>query len=87
MSGTNDSTLARRADAATRAKISPLPPPEEVFVDWLLSVPPGADLETAARRQILSIDARGVLHPDVLCLRALLVAVAGSGNWSRRVGC
>lgn len=64
-------------DRERAAKISPLPPPEEVFVDWLMSVPPHACLEDEARRQVELIDSRPTLHPDVRCLRALLVAVAG----------
>lgn len=65
------------------ARISPLPPPEEVFADWLLSVPHGADLEAAARRQIALIDRHGSLHPGLQCLRLLLVAVAGDAGWQR----
>ncbi|EXL09473.1 hypothetical protein [Aquamicrobium defluvii] len=68
-------------DPERAAKISPLPPPEEVFVDWLMSVPPHACLEDEARRQVELIDSRPTLHPDVRCLRALLVAVAGEGEW------
>ena len=39
-------------------RISPLPPPEEIFVDWLMSVPHGDCLEAAARYQIEMIDRR-----------------------------
>ena len=67
----------RSLDRHTLASISPLPPPEEVFVDWLLSVPYGVRLEAAARKQIALIDRSASLHPDVLCLRAMLAAVAG----------
>jgi len=75
----DDGTVAARRplDPRTMAAISPLPPPEEVFVDWLMSVPHGADLATAARRQIELIDRRMPLHPHVQCLRMLLVAVEG----------
>jgi hypothetical protein len=65
--------------------ISPLPPPEEVFVDWLMSVPHDADLEVSARKQIALIDRHGVLHRDVLTLRTLLVAIAGAGSWPKPV--
>lgn len=75
----------RQADPETIAVVSPLPPPEEVFIDWLLSVPYGAKLETAARRQVALIDRHAPLHPDVLILRTLLAAVAGSGGWSKQV--
>lgn len=78
----DDGTIAARRPLDHRAMraISPLPPPEEVFMDWLMSVPHGADLEAAARRQIALIDRRMPFHPDVQCLRMLLVAVAGDGN-------
>jgi hypothetical protein len=55
----------------------PLSSPEQVFADWLLWVPRGADLSAAARAQIASIDRRGSFHPDVQYLRTLLIAVAG----------
>jgi hypothetical protein len=76
--------LARHAiNQRILASISPLPPPEEVFADWLLSVPHGASLEVAARKQIALIDRRKSLHPDVLHLRTLLVAVAGDCSWRK----
>lgn len=75
----------RPLDCKAMAAISPLPPPQEVFVDWLMSVPADADLETAARRQIALIDRRIPLHPDALVLRTLLAAVAGSGSWPKPV--
>jgi hypothetical protein len=67
------------------ARISPLPPPEEVFADWLLSLPHGADLEDAARDQISLIDRHMPFHPDVQRLRILLVAIAGGACWRRPV--
>lgn len=71
----------RRIDRKAMAAISPLPPPDEVFVDWLLSVPANDCLEAAARYQIEIIDRSAVLlHPDVRHLRTLLVAVAG--DWT-----
>jgi hypothetical protein len=76
---------ARRANPATMAKVSPLPPPEEIFADWLVSVPHGACIEEAARRQIEVIDRRNLLHPDVQRLRLLLLAVAGTTHWSRPI--
>ncbi|MGB3540738.1 MAG: hypothetical protein WBA42_21500 [Mesorhizobium sp.] len=76
---------ARRITPATMAKVSPLPPPEEIFADWLVSVPHGACIEEAARRQIEVIDRRNLLHPDVQKLRLLLLAVAGATHWSRPV--
>ncbi|QPC93137.1 hypothetical protein [Mesorhizobium sp. INR15] len=76
---------ARKIDTATMRAVSPLPPPEEVFIDWLMSLPHGASIERAARRQIALIDQRVSLHPDVQCLRTLLVAVAGATHWQRPV--
>lgn len=75
----------RQVDPQTMAAVSPLPPPQEVFLDWLMSVPVGVSLEIAAQRQIELIDRRGSLHPDVRVLRTLLAAVACSGNWPRPV--
>jgi hypothetical protein len=73
-------------DAKKMAAISPLPPPEEVFIDWLMSVPPDDCLEAAARCQIEIIDRSAVfLHPDVRHLRTLLVAVAGDADWPRPI--
>lgn len=79
MSGQNSTIASARVKAATMASVSPLPPPEEVFIDWLMSVPHGADIEEAACRQIALIDRQESLHPDVHHLRTLLLAVAGSG--------
>jgi len=53
---------------------------EQVFADWLRSVPRGADLCTAAREQMALIDRRASHHPDVQILRTLLAAVAGDGT-------
>ena len=54
----DDDVLAARRPLGREAlaRISPLPPPEEVFFDWLVSVPHGACLEEAARREIARID-------------------------------
>jgi len=65
------------------ASVSPLPPPAEIFIDWLMSVPVGADLAAAACKQIGLIDRRAPLHPDARCLRMLLSALAGSAGSSR----
>jgi hypothetical protein len=75
----------RRANAATMRAVSPLPPPEEVFADWLLSVPHDAELEAAALKKIALIDRFGSLHPDLQRLRALLAVVAGTSAWPIRV--
>jgi len=81
----DDDTIAARRplDHTAMRMISPLPPPEEVFADWLMSVPHSADLAAAARKQIALIDRRMSFHPDVQCLRMLLAAVAGDSGWQR----
>lgn len=81
----DEKLVARRRslDRRTMAAISPLPPPEEIFIDWLMSVPFDVDLEMAARRQIDLIDKNHILHPDVLRLRLLLAAVANGGEWHK----
>ena len=75
----------RQLDGKTMAAVSPLPPPEEVFADWLMSVPAGLSLEVAAQRQIECINRRGSLHPDVMVLRGLLAAVACSDDWPKPI--
>lgn len=80
----DDIVAARRTlDRGAMLAVSPLPPPEEVFIDWLLSVPHGVSLEAAARRQIALIDRGASFHPDVLCLRTMLAAVAGDCAWRK----
>jgi len=77
-------TKRRVVSRENMVRISPLPPPEEVFIDWLLSVPAEDCLEAAARYQIETIDRSAVvLHPHVRQLRTLLVAVAGDCDWRK----
>ena len=72
-----DTVVARQAhDLRAVAYIGSIPSPETVFIDWLLWLPPGANLRAAAREQIALIDRRASLHPDVQFLRTLLAAVA-----------
>ncbi|PLP58874.1 hypothetical protein CYK37_14580 [Mesorhizobium loti] len=88
MSTRDDERVATRRQQTggrTMAVISPPPPPEEVFTDWLMSVPAGVSLEIAAQRQVALIDRRGSLHPDVVVLRSLLAAVACSDDWPKPV--
>ncbi len=83
----DDDTIAARRPLprTTLQAVSPLPPPEEVFIDWLMSVPHDADLEIAAQRKIAVIDRCGTLHPDVQRLRTLLAVVAGASAWPKQV--
>lgn len=76
---------SRRITPQMLVSISPLPPPEEVLADWLMTVAHEPDIEAAARRQIALIDRRAPLHPDVQCLRALLVAIAGATYWQKPI--
>lgn len=73
-------TRRRALGPGDMARISPLPPPEEIFADWLLSVPHDADIGEEAMRQVELIDARAIAHPDVLCLRSLLLTLAGGND-------
>lgn len=71
----------RMPDLKAVATTSPLPPPEDIFIDWILSVPEQQCLETAARAQIAIIDrSAAALDPNVIKLRTLLVAVMGGYN-------
>ncbi len=83
----DDDVLAARRPLGREvlARISPLPPPEEVFLDWLVSVPHDACLEEAARSEIARIDQRGLSHPGVQRLRVLLASVAGMTSWQKPV--
>jgi hypothetical protein len=62
-----------------------LPAPEEVFVNWLLSVPPHVNLEMAAREKMVLIDQRAPHDPDAACLRTLLAAVANDCSWRKPI--
>ncbi len=73
----------KKIDGQLMATISPLPPPEEVFVDWLLSLPHDISIEAAARRQLAVMDRRALPNSDVQVLRTLLAAVAGRSHWSQ----
>ena len=81
-----DVAAPRPVDAATMASVSPLPPPDEIFADWLMSVPHHDVLEAAARCQIDIIDRSPVAaHPDVRTLRNLLCAMAGDCAWHKPI--
>jgi hypothetical protein len=73
-------TVVEKPDTAIVLPVAaarPLPSPEQAFAEWLLWVPPGADLRAVARAQVAAIDRRGSRHPNVQYLRTLLLAVAG----------
>ena len=75
------SMKGRMPDLETMAKTSSLPPPEDIFIAWILSVPDQGCVETAARAQIAIIDRSAVaLDPNVIKLRTLLVAAIGDYN-------
>ncbi|MDP3896068.1 MAG: hypothetical protein Q8Q62_05285 [Mesorhizobium sp.] len=50
--------------------------PEEVFLAWLLWLPEGADMATAARREIARIDRVDNPADPLVRLRTLLAGVA-----------
>ena len=87
ITGQKEGGSHRRRSVSPRvmAMISPPPPPQEVFVDWLMSLPAESDLPAAALKQVARIDGTGLLHPDVLCLRTLLVAIAGNCGWRKQL--
>jgi hypothetical protein len=75
-------------DYRVMAHISPLPPPEEVFLDWLMAVPAKDDLQLAAQAEIDRIDRRGLRHPDLDRLRMMLLAFAQAPiRASAKAGC
>jgi hypothetical protein len=77
----------RRRDRTLRPvpAVSPLPPPEEVFLDWLVSMADCEDIEAEARLQAEQIADRAPRHADAQCLRSLLLAVAGERSWPKPV--
>ncbi|OWJ64574.1 hypothetical protein [Inquilinus limosus] len=78
MSGSSIAPVLRPAPAVAEP-VPPLPPPEQVFLDWLMWLPAGADIEAAARREIARLDRRMPLAGGARRLRALfqtLVAAA-----------
>lgn len=75
-----------RPDRRTAATVSPLPPPEEVFADWLMAVPHDADIAHAALLQVDLIDGSGIMHPDLDCLRLLMLSLAREVTPKRRIG-
>ncbi|EIM74245.1 hypothetical protein A33O_12749 [Nitratireductor aquibiodomus RA22] len=67
-----DTTSARQLRAGSiRAQ-------QRAFMEWVVSLPPDADIEYAAQCQLAEIDRRLPGHPQVQYLRLLLTAFAGS---------
>jgi hypothetical protein len=75
-----------RRSPVTAESVSSLPPPEQVFLDWLMWLPIEADVQAAARREIARLDRRMPLAPDADRLRTLFLAVLGSRPQGLRRG-
>ena len=78
MSGSSIAPVSRPGPRMAEA-ISPLPPPEQVFLDWLMWLPAEADVEAAARCEIARLDRRMPLAAEEERLRLLFQAVLGGG--------
>jgi hypothetical protein len=74
MSGSTIAPVPRR-EPAIAEPVPPLPPPEQVFLDWLLWLPADADIEAAARREIARLERRMPLADGTRRLRALFLAL------------
>jgi len=57
--------------------IERMPAAVDVVAAWFTALPVDANLELAATKAIRQIDQRGLTHPDVMLLRAMLVTCAG----------
>jgi len=73
-----------RANRKPSAIQDVLPAPEDVFLAWLLALPADADVASAARREIASLDRRAVLPAAAARLRALLVQATRPATPRRR---
>ena len=78
MSGRSIAPVGRPGPRMAEA-VPPLPPPEQVFLDWLMWLPADADVEAAARREIARLDRRLPLAAEAEQLRMLFQAVLGDG--------
>lgn len=58
-----------------------MPRPEDVFLNWIFSLPDGADLPRAARGEIDRIDRSGHPGPDVSKLRGLFEQASLGQSW------
>ena len=55
----------------------PTPSAIDLFAAWFTALPADANLEFTAAKAIEQIDRRGLTHPNVMLLRAMLVTCAG----------
>src|SRR3546814_12435078 len=65
--------IARRTRARATSAPRPrndMPRPEDVFLAWLCSLPAGADIAAAARREVARIERRAPLRPELQRLPA-----------------
>jgi hypothetical protein len=79
MSGRSIASASRPGPRIAEAVSPSLPPPEQVFLDWLMWLPADADIEAAARREIARLDRRMPLAAEAEHLRMLFQAVLGDG--------
>lgn len=75
MSGSIIAPALRSEPAVAEPVSPPLPPPEQVFLDWLMWLPADADIEAAARREIARLDRRMPLAGGARRLRSLFQAL------------
>ncbi|MCB1477326.1 MAG: hypothetical protein R3D43_00700 [Tepidamorphaceae bacterium] len=63
-----------------------LPSPEEVFLAWLVHLPPHADIAKAAAEEIARIDSSSPLLPQAKRLREIFSEAAHeAGRWKRGI--
>src|SRR3546814_4660586 len=70
--------IARRTRARATSAPRPrndMPRPEDVFLAWLCSLPEGADIAAAARREVARIERRAPLRPELQRLRDLFLEI------------
>ncbi|SFU12913.1 hypothetical protein [Mesorhizobium sp. YR577] len=68
--------IERSAGSAASVEDLALSCPEEIFLSWLLWLPQGSDIRTAAAREVARLDRRAPLPDDLRRLRALLITAA-----------
>jgi hypothetical protein len=68
--------IERSAGSAASVEDPALSCPEEIFLSWLLWLPQGSDIRTAAAREVARLDRRAPLPDDLRRLRALLITAA-----------